>query len=434
MVTSLQQRPAANAARGSSPAPPKGCERALPRGDRPRWASAAGATHGREAHPSPPASPRRRRGAGGWACRQGATPLAARRAVPGRPLPTILRPRFDNSCRDARTRRGEAAPRTGGPERRGGRGGASHRRAGTSGRARRRLAPTDVSPSVRQWSAGAGSPALGKETRCDPGWQPGIELRPPPSPPPPTTVPHRVGAKRVAQSGLGSRAKRRKSRSAKAVASMPWWRWWPFRPGRAEAAPRPASGFQSPSRDGARSGSVGARRRLAQPPGFNPPVGMVAVQACAARMAERVAQDVSIPQSGWWPFRPTPGPIAVIRPTGFNPPVGMVAVQATGAGVYAPGASSFNPPVGMVAVQASVWPRLQGGYREFQSPSRDGGRSGPGSLRPTSAGSSFNPPVGMVAVQARRPCGIAIHCGRFNPPVGMVAVQAALMSARGGRK
>ncbi len=158
--------------------------------------------------------------------------------------------------------------------------------------------------------------------------------------------------------------------------------------------------FQSPSRDCGRSG----RWRLRPGPNrarcFNPPVGIVAVQAFAPKQTpafirafqspsrdcgrsgrnsssfsrsfcvfQSPSRDcgrsgqrecvsrlgvitVSIPQSGLWPFRPRSPHSPLKEPNSFNPPVGIVAVQAS---------TSARPPMASSG---------------FQSPSRDCGRSG----------------------------------------------------------
>ena len=110
-------------------------------------------------------------------------------------------------------------------------------------------------------------------------------------------------------------------------------------------------GFQSPSRDGGRSGLYG-----------NGEEGSIGMFQSPSRDGGRsgiytIPVDtgwpaVSIPQSGWWPFRLA----------------GAWPLAAIGAG--------FNPPVGMVAVQAMPRASGSGASRAFQSPSRDGGRSG----------------------------------------------------------
>ena len=137
---------------------------------------------------------------------------------------------------------------------------------------------------------------------------------------------------------------------------------------------------------------------------------------------------VSIPQSGWWPFRQSNLLDVVDLEDGFNPPVGMVAVQADVLPVTVVGPDAVSIPQSgwwpfrlanssasqIVSISVSIpqsgwWPFRQrrqavmavAEWFAFQSPSRDGGRSGTPILQGAWRGlGGFNPPVGMVAVQA----------------------------------
>mgnify|MGYP005843370379 CR=1 FL=1 len=162
--------------------------------------------------------------------------------------------------------------------------------------------------------------------------------------------------------------------------------------------------------------------------GFNPPLGILAVQApggtvpCKWRLikfqsptrdsgrssagcdegAPDRALAVSIPHSGFWPFKPRSGRIG---PTDTG---------------------SFNPPLGILAVQASTVLATSRALPRFQSPTRDSGRSSQGRLSEAAMQAEFQSPTrdsGRSSQGGARP-GSPLGCPRFNPPLGILAVQA----------
>ena len=163
--------------------------------------------------------------------------------------------------------------------------------------------------------------------------------------------------------------------------------------------------FQSPTRDSGRSSGDDEMSGNLIEARFQSPTRDSGRSSLRLHLqADDVPHHVSIPHSGFWPFKL--GLLPPIRSClqGFNPPLGILAVQAGPARRRAMTSRGFNPPLGILAVQAvrcpahhakrcrvsiphsGFWPFkptrgivCQGVAIRFQSPTRDSGRSSPGS-------------------------------------------------------
>ncbi len=85
--------------------------------------------------------------------------------------------------------------------------------------------------------------------------------------------------------------------------------------------------FQSLSRDSMGSDDLLADHIRALLDGFNPSVGILWVQTIALHAYRNRNNIVSIPQSGFYGFRPEPVKAACTSARGFNPSVGILWVQ-----------------------------------------------------------------------------------------------------------
>ena len=140
---------------------------------------------------------------------------------------------------------------------------------------------------------------------------------------------------------------------------------------------------------------------LGRPAGFNPSVGILGVQAGIRSRTRGSKRFVSIPQSGFWVFKPAGGRRGLGSRRSFNPSVGILGVQAVDQNDYS----------GSVGV--------------FQSLSRDSGCSSPYVCRGKSVGRGVSIPRSGFWVfkpVERRFNLISQIC--FNPSVGILGVQA----------
>ena len=176
-------------------------------------------------------------------------------------------------------------------------------------------------------------------------------------------------------------------------------------------------GFQSLSRDSGCSSHLAIPGPTRGVFSFNPSVGILGVQAHDKMIKALLQSHVSIPQSGFWVFKPFPVPLPQRRPSRFNPSVGILGVQAATMRVH----------------RASP--------NTFQSLSRDSGcssqRTGSGRRRRNTVSipqsgfwvfkqfalgnrtrqcTCFNPSVGILGVQARRPLACHHHLRQVSIP------------------
>ena len=116
--------------------------------------------------------------------------------------------------------------------------------------------------------------------------------------------------------------------SARRAVSIPHSGFWPFKPFSTSSTLVSSSAFQSPTRDSGRSSATPST-------------------------TAHLVTVVSIPHSGFWPFKPRRRARSHSRPGRFNPPLGILAVQACWGPLRTRwGCRGFNPPLGILAVQA----------------------------------------------------------------------------------
>ena len=193
-----------------------------------------------------------------------------------------------------------------------------------------------------------------------------------------------------------------------AYVSIPHSGFWPFKPRASQdeqlglAVSIPHSGFWPFKRWRRNSGRISSRC-------FNPPLGILAVQAPIPHGWQCPPLPVSIPHSGFWPFKPER-----LRKTA--PSFSRVSIPHSGFWPFKPGIVYAQVGDWQVSIPHSgVWPFKPVAYH----------------ARRGSAWACFNPPLGILAVQARRARAVRPpRLGSFNPPLGILAVQATVSQLR----